>query len=477
VMNLPGNPNISDLDRWQPLTLDVFIDQAGNPIPVNTPDFLSPEWGNVSPFAMTDLDRKTFSRNGNDYKVYCDPGAPPLSTPGSSNFYSWGFALVSAWSSHLDSSDATTWDISPASIGNIGSLPESENDYYAFYNLNAGGDSSAGHAINPSTNLPYTPQLVKRADYTRVLAEFWADGPDSETPPGHWFALLNYVSDHPTFEKKFQGSGPLQSDLEWDVKAYFSLAGPMHDAAISAWSVKGWYDYIRPVSAIRALAELGQRSNPVLPSYHPDGIALIPGLIEVVDANDPLIGPNSEHLNKVKLFAWKGPDYILNAQTDEAGVDWILAENWWPYQRPSFVTPPFAGYVSGHSTFSRAAAEVMTALTGDPFFPGGMGQFSAEKDEFLVFENGPSQDIILQWATYRDASDQCSLSRIWGGIHPPADDIPGRLIGEKIGVQGFNLARHYILGTLCENVIVENNNPIPYSLYRANEIHSSGNVV
>ena len=122
-------------------------------------------------------------------------------------------------------------------------------------------------------------------------------------------------------------------------------------------------------------------------------------------------------------------------------------ERWWPYQRPSFVTPPFAGYVSGHSTYSRAAAEVLTALTGDPFFPGGMGEFFCPKNEFLVFEEGPTEDITLQWATYRDASDQCSLSRIWGGIHPPVDDIPGRLIGEKIGVAAFNFALPYFSKT------------------------------
>ena len=54
--------------------------------------------------------------------------------------------------------------------------------------------------------------------------------------------------------------------------------------------------------------------------------------------------------------------------------------------------------------------------------------------------------MTLQWATYRDAADQCSLSRIWGGIHPPADDIPGRRIGEQIGVRAFNLAEEYFEG-------------------------------
>ena len=152
-------------------------------------------------------------------------------------------------------------------------------------------------------------------------------------------------------------------------------------------------------------------------------------------------------MGKIKFRAWRGPDFITDPETDIAGVDWILAENWWPYQRPSFVTPPFAGYVSGHSTYSRAAAEILTALTGDPYFPGGMSGFTITANEFLVFEDGPSVDMALEWATYRDASDQCSLSRIWGGIHPPADDIPGRLIGIEIGGDAFDHAATYFDGS------------------------------
>ena len=220
----------------------------------------------------------------------------------------------------------------------------------------------------------------------------------------------------------------------------------MHDAAISAWGIKGYYDYIRPVSAIRFMAEQGQGSDPQQSNYSPAGLPIVPGLIEQIKPGDSLLKVNSFWLDKIKLKAWKGPRYIINPELDEAGVDWILAEDWWPYQRPSFVTPPFAGYVSGHSTYSRAAAEVLTLLTGDPFFPGGMGEFEVKKNEFLVFEEGPSMDFTLQWATYRDASDQTSLSRIWGGIHPPADDIPGRLIGEKVGIAAFKQAEKYFRG-------------------------------
>lgn len=444
---LPGNPAISDPNLWQPLTLNVFIDQSGNVFPINTPLFLSPEWGQVPAFAIPDSNRSQYFRDGNSYWVSHDPGSSPLmdttNAAGDTEAYQWGFSLVAAWSSHLDPADSVMWDISPASIGNIQDYPAEIDSLPTFYNFTEGGDYGTGHTLNPHTGQPYTPQVVPRADYARVLAEFWADGPDSETPPGHWFTLLNYVNDHPQFEKRWEGDGPVLAPLEWDVKAYLSMGGAVHDAAITAWGIKGWYDYIRPISAIRYMADQGQSSDTALANYSPLGLPLIMGLIEVVDSADTLSGPMDEHVGKLKINCWKGPDYINNPASDMAGVDWILAENWWPYQRPSFVTPPFAGYISGHSTFSRAAAEVMTHLTGDPFFPGGMGEFIAPQDDFLVFEEGPSQDIVLQWATYRDASDQCSLSRIWGGIHPPADDIPGRLIGITIGNDAFAHAESY----------------------------------
>ena len=453
---LPGHSGLLNPNFWQPLKLEEFIDQSGDVLPDAAQPFLGPEWGLVTPFALGPEDLTVYQREGHDYPVYHDPGPPPhidSRQPDAtdrigelklaSEEYQWGFALVAAWSSHLDPADGVLWDISPGNIGNIAELPQTSAEYQEFYNLLEGGDASRGHPLNPHTGQPYEEQWVPRGDYTRVLAEFWADGPDTETPPGHWFTILNYVSDHPLLEKRFRGEGPILDDLEWDVKAYFALGGAMHDAAVTAWSIKGWYDYVRPISAIRWMADQGQSSDPDLPNYDPAGLPLIDGYIELVQAGDPLAGGDGEHIGKIKLKAWRGPTYIADPTTDLAGVGWILAENWWPYQRADFITPPFAGYISGHSTFSRAAAEVLTLLTGDPFFPGGLGEFRADRNRFLAFEEGPSVDVVLQWATYRDAADQTSLSRIWGGIHPPADDIPGRTIGTRIGVDAFVLAESY----------------------------------
>ncbi len=456
-----GNPTIVNPNRWQPLSLDIFVDQSGNVLSETTPEFLGAEWGNVWPFGLRSEDLSEYERDGNTYKVYHDPGMPPIidSNSETNELFIESFSMVSIWGSHLSPEDNTIWDISPNSLGNVddNTYPTDFFNFTDFYNYYDGGDTSQGYVNNPVTNETYEIQNVKRGDYTRVLAEYWADGPDSETPPGHWFVLLNSVNDNPQLEKKFQGQGDILSDLEWDVKSYFILGGVMHDVAVSVWGIKGWYDYIRPISAIRYFSEQGQRSNPNLDNYNDNGFELIDGLIEVVNQGDPLAGDNNEHVGKIKLFTWRGHSYIENTESDFAGVDWILADNWWPYQRPTFVTPNFAGYVSGHSTYSRAAAEMLENFTGSPYFPGGLETHSAKQKEFLVFEDGPSQDIQLQWVSYKDAADQCSLSRIWGGIHPYIDDIPGRLIGQIIGNESFEFGAEYFENNLSN---IELTNPV-----------------
>ena len=123
----------------------------------------------------------------------------------------------------------------------------------------------------------------------------------------------------------------------------------------------------------------------------------------------------------------------------------ILGERWVPYQKATFVTPAFPGFVSGHSTFSRAGAEVLAAATGSPYFPGGILEQTFSPG-YLKFENGPSKPVTLQWATYYDAADQAGASRIYGGIHIEADDFAGRRLGSRIGKQAWARAERYFAG-------------------------------
>ena len=178
--------------------------------------------GLVVPFALSNEDLSVYQRDGNDYWVYHDPGAPPMIDDEGSANYKWSHALVAIWSSHLDPADGVLWDISPASLGNIDGYPTSFDDHPSFFKSD-GGDSSRGYVENPITREAYSPQIVPRGDYTRALAEFWADGPDSETPPGHWFVILNEVNDHPLLTRQFQGAGEPLNLLEWDVKGLLCI--------------------------------------------------------------------------------------------------------------------------------------------------------------------------------------------------------------------------------------------------------------
>lgn len=415
------NHTVLDINRWQRLIVANSIDQNGfpqNPLQ----GYLGAQWLWVRPFAL--------GRNDAD-APWIDPGPPPfLGTVTDAEFKANLVAVIRA-SSELSVDDGVTVDISPASVGNN----------------SLGANDGHGYAANPITGLPYTPNVVLRGDFTRSLTEFWADGPTSETPPGHWNAIANHVSDVLT-SKRIGGVGAEVDALEWDVKLYLALNAALHDAACAAWSVKRYYNGWRPLSAIRYCGGLGQCSDPNLPSYHTNGLPLVPGLIELVTAESAMERHAGLTPGKIALLSWPGQPEFPEDQVSH--VQWVHAEDWTTYQKKTFVTPGFPGYISGHSTFSRAAAEIMKAFTGSPWFPGGMGSYTITK---LVNESGPTQPVTLQWASYYDAADQVGLSRIWGGIHPPADDFAGRRVGSQVGLTAWNLVQRYYDGSVLNSEV------------------------
>jgi hypothetical protein len=413
---------MADPNHWQPLALAEQIAQNGLPIPGQVQSFIGPHWGSVASFALP--------ASGDGTPI--DPGPPPqLGTSTDDRFKQEALEVI-LHSSRLDPADGVRIDIGPGALGNSA----------------LGSNEGAGHAVNPATGEPYQPNVVFRADYQRALAEYWADGPHSETPPGHWNVIANEASDAEGFEHRIGGEGEVVDRLEWDVKLYFTLNGAVHDAAIAAWGLKGHYDSARPISMIRYLGGNGQSSDPAGPSYHPEGLPLQPGLVEVISEASSAPGGRhahlADHVGEIAVLSWRGfPD---DPETEHSGVGWIRAVEWVPYQRSTFVSPAFAGYVSGHSTFSRAAAEVMAAFTGHPFFPGGLHERTVAAGEFL-HEEGPAETITLQWATYADAADQAGISRLFMGIHVAADDLEGRRIGRQCGRDAWALATDYFAGT------------------------------
>ncbi|GAA3674966.1 vanadium-dependent haloperoxidase [Nonomuraea antimicrobica] len=232
---------------------------------------------------------------------------------------------------------------------------------------------SAGFRTQAAEIVSGTAALTDRQ---KVIAEYWADGPSSETPPGHWCLFAQQVSARD------------RHGLDQDVKLFFALANSVMDAGIASWEVKRDHDSARPITAIRHLYQ-GQR-----------------------------------------IATWGGRT--------------VDGERWVPYQVPTFPTPPFAEYVSGHSTFSAAAAEVLKRFTGADSFGG---QTVVARGSSLV-EPGvtPASDVTLQWATFSAAADEAGLSRRYGGIHFRAGDLEGRTLGRAVGTAAWNRAKDYWTG-------------------------------
>ncbi|HEX2192709.1 MAG TPA: phosphatase PAP2 family protein [Acidimicrobiales bacterium] len=101
-------------------------------------------------------------------------------------------------------------------------------------------------------------------------------------------------------------------------------------------------------------------------------------------------------------FAYWSPRPI-NAIRD-LGLD----PNW----RPLLTTPTFPGFVSGHSGYSAAAADVLSY-----FFPS-------------------------ERATFQAKADEAALSRLYAGIHPRADNEYGAELGHKVGQAVVERIKH-----------------------------------
>lgn len=218
-------------------------------------------------------------------------------------------------------------------------------------------------------------------DREKCIAEYWADGPASVLPPGHWNLFAQYVSlrDRHT--------------LDDDVKLFFMVGNAVFDAGIAAWDAKVHYDYVRPITAIHYLKQ----------------------------------GQN--------IRAWAGPGL---------GARIIHGDAWQPYQPTWFPTPPFPEYVSGHSTFSAAAAEVLARFTGSDAFGASVTISSG----YLSVENGmPAKPVTLSWRTFSAAADEAGMSRRYGGIHFADGDMEGRRLGRAVGAQVWAQAMRYIDGS------------------------------
>ena len=222
---------------------------------------------------------------------------------------------------------------------------------------------------------------AKLTPLQKVVAEYWADGPNSELPPGHWMLMTAFVADRDNLS------------LDDSVKIFFAVASSIADAAIATWEAKRFYDYVRPLTAIR-------------------------------------------HLFRGKtIAAWGGPG---------KGTVPMDGAAWRTFQISTFPTPPFSEFTSGHSSFSMAAATALRRFTGHDRF----GYFYAQTKPLAADPGEPVTDIVMRWGTFTQAAQEAGESRIYGGIHFYEGNVAGLDLGRKVGDAAFAKAEKHWLGTI-----------------------------
>jgi hypothetical protein len=266
-------------------------------------------------------------------------------------------------------------------------------DARAAYDPVAVGTRLGGNLRRPSADGKpsgkYVDQIDKMTQYSKALddfrkttAEYWEDGPGTVTPPGHWNQFAQWVARR-------------------DANTVTRTPGCSLPSTTGCWM---------PASAPGTARAPGTRSGPF---------------------------SAVRWLQRGKIIqAWGGP---------YKGPSYIKGENWIPYRPPNDPAPPFAEYASGHSTFSGAAAEVLTGFPGRGNFE--MTVTIAAGSSRVEPGAVPAKPITLKWTNFRYAAEQAGLSRQYGGVHFEHGDKDAREAGSKVGKNAWAKALTYFNGT------------------------------
>lgn len=371
---------VVNLEFWTPENVPYGTAQ-GDPDFIRTQTALHPYWGKVIPFAL---------ESGDQFR-------PPAPEP----FLLDPNATVDLRKKTITRADNTIVPIDRSLIG---------------IDINPNFIAQAEQVIDFSASLSPTGEPGVPSEFTadgllggkvegetrKLIAEFWEDPTGTPFPPGTWMLFGQKVA-----EKE-------NPELDNDIPLFFNLGNAVFDAGVATWDAKYFYNYVRPVRAIKELGLLG------------------------------LIGEDPDEDGIYTTFAWGGPGL---------GTIEIPVTDFQTYQSPGQdPSPPFPEYTSGHSAFSAAAAEVLKLHTGSDDFVLGDGTFGLTvtfPPESSRFEPGftpMTETIDLTWLTFTKAANEAGISRLYGGIHFEDGDLNGRALGRRVGEQVFDRTQFLLNG-------------------------------
>lgn len=213
----------------------------------------------------------------------------------------------------------------------------------------------------------------------KALVEFMRDAPGSDQQAGLAGLWLGFGQSIARRNKH---------TLDQDIKLFFVLSNTVMDAFIATWDAKRYYDRSRPWTLIHY------------------------------------------YFDRKSVRAWGGPG---------KGTITMLGNQWHPYSPYSFTTPPFPGYVAGHSAVSAACAEILKLFTGSDYF----GESFTVKAGALT-EPGFETNVTLSFPTFTSIAEAAGISQLYGGSHLQSDHIEGLKLGRQVAKVVWEKALVYI---------------------------------
>jgi hypothetical protein len=259
---------------------------------------------------------------------------------------------------------------------------------------------------------PIPPALPGSAEWSRqidVLIKTSAALTDKEKAEAEYWGIFGMAPAPQLIEMTKFVSDTNDLRLDDDVKLFFIASNAILDASIATWDAKYAYDYVRPITAVRALGDT------MISSWRPRSLS------EALASSTPAAKEEAQH-----------------SVVFPPGVAEAPAADWEPY----LPTPPFPSYVSGHSAFTASWARAMELATGKPDF-----NFKKTVRHLYVEQRELAEPVTLSYPTFRAAAEAAGISRIWAGVHWPADNERGLELGRKVGESVWRRAEQFVLGT------------------------------
>ena len=255
-----------------------------------------------------------------------------------------------------------------------------------------------------STSVPYVPSTEPGA--WRRTPPFFRPPELPQWPYVECFALTN--------GSQFRPAGPpALTSAQWaadfnEVKT-LGAANSTHRTAEQTLIARFWSDFsytITPPGHWNQIAQNVATNNGLSLEQNARLFALLN--IAMADAGIAVWDA------KYAFNFWRPITAIQQGDTDN-NPDTIADPEWMPLLN----TPAFPEYVSGHSAFSAAAAEVLARFFATDHLPFTVGSDSVPDTR--------------SYTSFAACADEIALSRIYGGIHFLSADLDGLTMGHAIG--------------------------------------------